>query len=67
MNEDTPNRKDMSDSTETPASRIWRHIKALDDSLYTIDGDTEESRLTRQYLIGQIEALKWAVKLSDGG
>ena len=49
----------------SPWQRIQEHINKLDRALTTIDGNTDESRQARGYIIGQIEALKWAAKIIE--
>lgn len=51
----------------TPWGKIQEQIGALDDALATIQGHNEESKTVRTHLIGQIDALKWAMKLWDVG
>jgi len=48
-----------------PFQKISEQRKRLDDCLASITGFTEESKLVRQYLIGQIEALYFAMRLFD--
>jgi hypothetical protein len=48
---------------DTPWTRIQDQIRNLDRALNTIDGWTDESNHTRGFIVGQIEALKWAAKL----
>lgn len=43
-------------ATLHPWAKIEEHISSLDKSLLAIQGYTEESALTRQFIIGQIEA-----------
>ena len=50
-----------------PWDKIQEQINYLDRSLVTIQGHSQESALTRQYIIGQIEALKWAARVWDAG
>ena len=47
----------------TPLGKIREQIGALDKALKTINGDFEESEKSRIYISGQIEALKWAIRL----
>jgi hypothetical protein len=54
-------------STEQPWARMLRQAKDLDNALATIPGYTDESERVRLYLVGQIEALRWAAKLYDVG
>ncbi len=49
----------------SPFMRIHEQISALDDALLTIQGYTDESKIVRTHIIGQIEALKWAAKLLE--
>jgi hypothetical protein len=47
----------------SPHQRITDQMRALDKALATIEGWSDESGQARSYIIGQIEALKWASKL----
>lgn len=46
-----------------PWQIIDEQVRILDRSLNTIQGYSDESGQARSYIIGQIEALKWASKL----
>ncbi len=56
---------DRGASTLTPWQRMQEHMHHLDRSLASIDGWSDESNLARTFIIGQIEALKWACKGFD--
>lgn len=47
----------------SPWHKIQEQIRHLDRALTTIDGWSDESNHTRGFIVGQIEALKWAEKL----
>ena len=49
----------------TSLDRILKQRKILDDALHTVKGNTEESKLCRQYIVGQIEALDFVIRLLD--
>lgn len=44
-------------------AKIAKQQKALDDALASIEGYTDESNLTRTFIVGQIEALKWVMRV----
>lgn len=55
--------QEASAGTLSPYQRITEQMRALDKALATIEGWSDESGQARSYIIGQIEALKWASKL----
>lgn len=63
--ENKPIQEQQSASMPTPWQRIEEQIKFLDRALTTIDGWSDESNHTRGFIVGQIEALRWAAKLWD--
>lgn len=54
-------------ATDSPFSRINNQIHVLDRALNTINGWTDESEHVRLFIVGQIEALKWALKQFEVG
>lgn len=54
-------------SVETPWGRILRHRRDLDSTLLSIKGYSEESKLVRMFIVGQIESLDWAVRFFGEG
>lgn len=52
-------------SQESPFAKLQRHRSELDRSLSSIKGFTEESKLVRMYIVGQIEALDFAMRLFE--
>ena len=48
---------------ETSLHKVMMQRKNLDNVLVSVKGFTDESKLTRQYLVGQIEALDYVIKL----
>lgn len=52
-------------SQESPFTKLQRHRSELDRSLSSIKGFTEESKLARMYIVGQIEALDFAMRLFE--
>lgn len=46
-------------------TQIKDHIAALDSTLKTFQGYSEESKLIRATIIAQIDALTWATKLME--
>ena len=56
----------MKAAQNTPHNRISEQIRFLDRALNTIPHErSEETRLVRHYIIAQIEALKWAMRLLE--
>lgn len=63
MNEDI---KQSGPATDQPWQRIHMQIGFLDRALNTIPHTgSEETTLVRSYLIAQIEALKWVLKMYE--
>lgn len=53
-------------SERTPLGKLTDQADALETSLNTIKSGTVESDKARAYVVGQIEALRWAVRIVGG-
>jgi hypothetical protein len=47
----------------TDWQKLNEHLQSLDESLKTINHYTEEGKAARMYVVGQIDALRWAIKV----
>ncbi len=53
-------------SERTPLGKVVDQCDALETALNTIKSGTCESEAARAYIVGQIEALKWAARVMGG-
>lgn len=53
--------KEPGPAQETSFSRIARHRATLDDALSSMTAGAPEDLAARQYIVGQIRALDWAL------
>lgn len=65
--EDCENAKHPGQAVESPFGRMMRHRHELDNVLMTIRGYTDESKLVRMFIVGQIEAMDVAIKFFEVG
>jgi hypothetical protein len=50
----------------TPFGKMVDQVDALETALNTIKSGTCESESARAYIVGQIEALRWAIRINGG-
>lgn len=66
INEDTQPTPSERTGQDHPWQKINLQLRTLDDALLTIPWNaSEEAKIVRQYIVGQIEALKWVVKFYE--
>jgi hypothetical protein len=51
----------------TTCQIISEQMRHLDRALNSVQGYVPESQLTRNYIVAQIEALRWVLKMMDVG
>lgn len=64
---DKPQKDPGAPQVESPFHRLMRHRRELDNVLITIRGYTDESKLVRSFIVGQIEALDVAIRFFEVG